>query len=229
MNDAPAPRRVSDTVHADLRARILDGRLAPGDAVPSERLLAEEHGVNRHAVREALKRLQQAGLIRISQGGATRVQDWRDHGGMDLLLDLVMTGGPVPPIEVLRSVLELRALVGVDVARRFVAEADAADRERIARLVEATADGVGGSPDELSERYGDLWRALVGGTGNLAYRLMLNSLNEALETYSELSQALLPADAEALRRFAAAIRSSDVAEAVALVAAQLEGDVPPAA
>lgn len=228
MNDAPAPRRVSDTVHADLRAQILDGRLAPGDAVPSERALAEDHGVNRHAVREALKRLQQAGLVRISQGGATRVQDWRDHGGMDLLLDLVLTGGPVPPVEVLRSVLELRALVGVDVARRFVAGAEASERERAARLVEASADAVGGPPARLVDGYAEVWRALVDGTGNLAYRLMLNSLNDALATYPELSLSLLPGDVEALRRLAIAIRTGDVDGAVALVAAQLEGDVPPA-
>ena len=39
-------------------------------------------------MREALKRLQQSGLVRISQGGATRVRDWRRHGGLDLLLEL---------------------------------------------------------------------------------------------------------------------------------------------
>ena len=42
--------------------RILEGKLEAGSALPSERFLAEEFGVNRHAVREALKRLEQAGL-----------------------------------------------------------------------------------------------------------------------------------------------------------------------
>ena len=46
--------RVSDRVHERLRGQILDGTLAPGDPVPSERSLAEELGVTRHAVREAL-------------------------------------------------------------------------------------------------------------------------------------------------------------------------------
>ncbi len=50
---APGGRR-SDLVHARLRADVLEGRLAPGEAVASERALAEELGVNRHAVREAL-------------------------------------------------------------------------------------------------------------------------------------------------------------------------------
>ncbi len=105
MTQDPPSRRVSDVVHDRLRTSILEGELAPGDAVPSERVLATELGVNRHAVREALKRLEQAGLVRITHGGPTRVQDWRDHGGMDLLLDLVR-GGTVVPDEVVRSVLE---------------------------------------------------------------------------------------------------------------------------
>src|SRR3954462_734358 len=119
--------RVSDRVHERLRRDILDGRLAPGDPVPSERVLAEELGVNRHAVREALKRLQQAGLVRISQGGATRVQDWRDAGGLDVLLDLVE--GDIPP-ELVRSVMEMRASIGLDAARRC-ARAPAGDREEV--------------------------------------------------------------------------------------------------
>jgi GntR family transcriptional repressor for pyruvate dehydrogenase complex len=58
---------LSDRIHTDLRDRILSGELAPGAPVPSERRLSEQLGASRHAVREALKRLQEAGLIRISQ------------------------------------------------------------------------------------------------------------------------------------------------------------------
>ena len=47
-------------------------------------------------MREALKRLQESGLIRISHGGATRVRDWRRDGGLDLLLALAAQG-EVPP------------------------------------------------------------------------------------------------------------------------------------
>src|SRR4051794_6631251 len=78
---------VSSQIHARLRADILTGHYAPGDALPSERTLSEEFQTSRHAIREALKRLQQAGLVTISQGGATRVREWRHHGGLELLLE----------------------------------------------------------------------------------------------------------------------------------------------
>lgn len=230
-------RRVSDVLHDRLRAEILSGELEAGEAVSSERTLAERHGVNRHAVREALKRLQQAGLIRITQGGATRVLDWREHGGLDLLLDLVSGSSGAspagPPAEVVRSVLELRALIGVDAARRFVTHADPKERDHVARLVDVVAMTIESEHDgvrlsAVSAVYEDLWREIVAGAGNVAYRLMLNSLNRALAAFPELAATLAPDDPDALRALADAVRTGDAATAGALVAAQLQGDVPPA-
>lgn len=226
-------RRVSDVLHDRLRAEILSGELAAGDAMSSERSLAERHGVNRHAVREALKRLEQAGLVRISQGGATRVQDWREHGGLDLLLDLVREsaspdGAAGPPAEVVRSVLELRALIGVDAVRRFATRSRDEERARVAGLVEVVAQAVErADADAVRTAYEELWRAVVAGADNVAYRLMLNSLNVAVAAFPDLAAALAPEDARALRALAAAIAAGDVDVAGALVAAQLQGDVPP--
>ena len=57
---APVTRTaVSDAVFAALTEEVLSGRLAPDEALPSERELAEAFEVNRHAVREALKRLRE--------------------------------------------------------------------------------------------------------------------------------------------------------------------------
>ncbi len=224
MSEFPANRRVSDVVHDRLRSSILDGELAPGDAVPSERVLASDLGVNRHAVREALKRLEQAGLIRITHGGATRVLDWRDHGGMDLLLDLVR-GGTVVPADVVRSVLEVRQLIGVDAARRCVGSADADERERIAGLADEVADVVGGDVDLVTDRYERLWHALVAGSSNLAYRLMLNSLVDAVAALPGVRETVVPGDADGLRALARAIRDGDADAAAAIVDVQLGRDV----
>jgi DNA-binding FadR family transcriptional regulator len=227
MADPTEPRRVSDAVHERLRAEILDGRLAPGDAVPSERALAEDLGVNRHAVREALKRLEQSGLVRITQGGATRVQDWRDHGGVDLLLDLARGAGTAdaPPHEVVVSVLELRELIGVDAARRFASRAGDEARGGAAALAEVVAVAVETDDDALVERYEDLWRAIVSGAGNVAYRLMLNSLTDTVAAYPALARELAPSDPAPLRELAGALRTGDGDRAVALLQAQLHADV----
>src|SRR4051794_41601014 len=104
----------SSRIHSQLRADILSGRYAAGDALASERRLSEELRTSRHVVREALKRLQQAGLVAISQGGATRVRDWRHHGGLELLLE-----GDVPEsLNAARAAVEMRACICADAARR---------------------------------------------------------------------------------------------------------------
>lgn len=144
----------SETVYEELLADVLGVRLAPGDAVPSERVLSERFGVNRHAVREAIKRLQQAGLVSVSQGGATRVTDWRRTAGLDLLTSLTGREGLVGDIA------EMRAAVGADVARLCAVRTPAAELR----------------PDDSEDGYIAFWEAITDGADNLAYRLALNTL-----------------------------------------------------
>lgn len=215
-------RRVSDRVHAGLRGEILEGRLAPGEAVPSERVLAERFGVNRHAVREALKRLEQAGLVQITHGGATRVLDWRDAAGLEVLLDLVASATGPPPADLVRSVLEMRASIGIDAARRCAQRGAAELRAQMAAHADAAAGAIGGSDEELDERYAVLWHAIVAGSGNVAYRLALTSLMRALGAFAEVAELVRPRDPAAVRALGAAVASGDAAGAAAAARALLD-------
>lgn len=159
-----------DAVFASLSAAILDGGHDPGDALPSERLLAEEYGVNRHAIREAIKRLQQAGLVRVSHGGATRVLDWQATGGLDLLTQIGVTGRRAP--DLIRSGLEMRLCIGADAARRCAVRAPAALIDELHALTRDPAPNDG----EAADAYERIWGLIVIGADNLAYRLALNSL-----------------------------------------------------
>jgi DNA-binding FadR family transcriptional regulator len=215
----------SASVHRSLIGAILDGELAPGERVPSERALSERHGVNRHAVREALKRLQQAGLIRIVQGGATRVLDWREHAGLDLLLDL-MRQDEAPPPELVGAVLEMRASVGTDVARRCGERAGEEARAEIGRAAAAVAElAADGEEEALVDAYIDLWELIVDGSANVAYRLALNSLNAALASDPELAATLTPRTPDGLRRLGDAIAAGDAEAATAAARELLEEDV----
>ncbi len=147
----------SETVHESLLADVLGGRLAPGDAVPSERALSDQLGVNRHAVREAIKRLQQAGLVSVSQGGATRVTDWRRTAGLDLLTSL---SAAYPAPDLVPAIAEMRAAIGADVARLCALRAPETRIE----------------PDDTEDGYVAFWEAITDGAANVAYRLALNTL-----------------------------------------------------
>ncbi|EHR71271.1 transcriptional regulator [Burkholderiales bacterium JOSHI_001] len=100
-----APSLASGLVEA-LAARIRDGRLAPGQRLPTEAGVMDEFGVSRTVVREALSKLQAAGLVHTRHGVGTFVL------GPDA--DAAFRLGP-QPLETLRdvvAVLELR--IGVE-------------------------------------------------------------------------------------------------------------------
>ena len=60
--------RLFEEVRGRIRERIASGELKPGDKLPAERDLAEQFGVSRTVLREALRSLEFAGLIRLKKG-----------------------------------------------------------------------------------------------------------------------------------------------------------------
>ncbi|MGW7079228.1 winged helix-turn-helix domain-containing protein [Streptomyces sp. NPDC054871] len=64
------PQDIADT----LRDRIRSGDLRPGDRLPTQAVLAEEFGVERGTVRQALRTLQDDGLLaNVSKGSPPRI------------------------------------------------------------------------------------------------------------------------------------------------------------
>lgn len=68
-------RRLSDLVLEKLQKLIETKELKPGDYLPSERELMQRFGVGRMAIREALQSLHNSGLITISHGERSRVNE----------------------------------------------------------------------------------------------------------------------------------------------------------
>src|SRR4029453_15347316 len=61
-NLEPMSRNLTADLAADLRNRIVDGVIQPGEKLPSENTLISEYGVSRTVVRSALTRLPQRGI-----------------------------------------------------------------------------------------------------------------------------------------------------------------------
>lgn len=57
----------------ELRVEIDDGRLHAGDRLPTENVLAERFGVNRHTARQAIAALAEDGLVESRRGSGTFV------------------------------------------------------------------------------------------------------------------------------------------------------------
>jgi GntR family phosphonate transport system transcriptional regulator len=86
LSALPGPRPARDSfwqrIAAELAEAIGNGIYPPGQRLPSEHALAEQFGVNRHTVRRSLAKLCSDGLVRITQGSGTYVEDF----AVDLVL-----------------------------------------------------------------------------------------------------------------------------------------------
>ena len=68
------PARFAAVVVEELSHRIVGGAIPEGSVLPTEPTLCEEFGFSRTVVREAVKLLEQRGLVRVEQGRGTTVQ-----------------------------------------------------------------------------------------------------------------------------------------------------------
>ncbi len=80
---------LSREIGTRLLRRIIDGVYPAGTLLPTEREMAEEFGVNRSMVREALRRIEAFGMLTIRQGAGARVEEFKTVGGIELA-DLLM-------------------------------------------------------------------------------------------------------------------------------------------
>ncbi len=208
-------KSLADAVFERLRDEIVSGRMEPGDALPAERGLSEMLGVNRGAVREALKRLEQARLITIQQGGATRVRDYLQTAGTDLLAVLLVDSEGDIDVEVARSVIEMRSAVAADVARLAARRAPEHTVAKVEEIVDAMQDGAKDLV-KLQNLSMEFWRQLVDGADNVAYQLSFNSLEETYSKFKHLMTHVLSEELTDLDRYRGvlrAIKESDEEEA----------------
>jgi len=104
------PRSLAHDVVDALSGRIRDGSLAPGVKLPTEAAIMEEFGVSRTVVREAISRLQAAGLVATRHGVGTFVVGMGDPSTFRIAPDQLGT------LQDVIAVLELRIAVETECA-----------------------------------------------------------------------------------------------------------------
>jgi GntR family transcriptional repressor for pyruvate dehydrogenase complex len=133
------PRSLAHDVVDALGGRIRDGSLAPGEKLPTEAAIMEEFGVSRTVVREAISRLQAAGLVDTRHGVGTFVVGMGDAATFRI---------PPERLETLQdviAVLELRIGVETESAALAATRRTAANLESLrgalAAFVKAVEEG----------------------------------------------------------------------------------------
>ncbi|UWP89195.1 GntR family transcriptional regulator [Aliiroseovarius crassostreae] len=129
---AVVKQSLPELIANDLRERILSGELKEGEAIRQE-LLADEYGVSRMPVREALKRLSAEGLVM-----------WENHRGGSVIKHSLREIG---------EIFDLRMLIEVDLFRHSIPAMTEGDFLRCEKLLDEMA--VSYQDDDVS-RWGKL-------------------------------------------------------------------------
>ncbi len=126
-NFPSAPRRRPRTLALELvdslGDRIRDGRIAPGDKLPTEAAIMEEFGVSRTVVREAISKLQASGLVETRHGIGTFVVGMGDSAAFRIAPEQIAT------LHDVIAVLELR--IGVETEAAALAAARRTERNLV--------------------------------------------------------------------------------------------------
>lgn len=97
--------RVYQQIVEQIEESVVNGTMKPGDQLPSERELAQQFGVSRTAVREAVKALHERGRLETFAGRGTFITDAASHGIRESLDRMAKVGG-TSHLAVLLTMLE---------------------------------------------------------------------------------------------------------------------------
>lgn len=169
---SPSRALLRDDVHRRLRDAIVDGTLAPGEQLRDQELAAWL-GVSRTPVREALLRLQQAGLVSATPGRSTTVAPLDSRGVRD-------AQAVVAAMHELAVRSGVAAMTAADLARM---------REANDRFAAALAAG---DPDAALEADDALHAVPVAAASNAALAAVLEQYTPVLRRVERLRFSSLP-------------------------------------
>lgn len=167
-------RNLTADLAADLRNRIVDGVIQPGEKLPSENTLISDFGVSRTVVRAALTRLQAEGLVETERGRGSFALTPPVDGP-----PAVPGGRPVATTEDRLHLLAFR--MGVETEAAALAARNHTDRQL--RAVTAALDAFSestGHPAHAMKSDFEFHRAVAAASGNPFYSDCLASLGQTM-------------------------------------------------
>src|SRR6201998_1083138 len=116
--------RLYEQIVQQIEDSILKGTLKPGDQLPAERELAQNFGVSRTAVREAVKALREKGLVEAYSGRGTFITNGTSNAirqSLDLMIRIGQHEGSTHLAE-LRQILEpeIAALAAIRIEEQLL-------------------------------------------------------------------------------------------------------------
>jgi DNA-binding FadR family transcriptional regulator len=134
--------RAFEEIAAQIRGELVAGRLKVGSRLPSERALSEQFGVSRNTLREALRSLEHAGLIRLQKGasGGAFISERSGDAIATGLLDLYHLGS-IQPAQLTQARIWLESIIVREACLRATPDDMAALYRNIDEAARANSEG----------------------------------------------------------------------------------------
>src|SRR5918992_5291620 len=167
--------KLYEEIAARIRDLIAEGELRPGQALPSERKLAEQFKVGRAVIREAIRQLEVSGLVESRHGGGNYVREVTvEH----LVAPIASVLNGMAPLR--EELMDARLFFEPQIARAAAARATPEDlrllEDVIRRQDECVANGLSGAEEDTA--FHDL---LARATHNTVVERVMEVIDNLLE------------------------------------------------
>lgn len=163
--------RLYEQIVQQVEDSILKGALKPGDQLPPERELAQQFGVSRTAVREAVKALREKGLVEAYPGRGTFVTEGTSQAVRESLDRMIKIGQP----EGSPFLAEVRCILEPEIAGLAATRASEEDLTTMREAVEVM-DNAMRDPDAYIEADLDFHLALAEAADNPIILSLIDSI-----------------------------------------------------
>jgi GntR family transcriptional repressor for pyruvate dehydrogenase complex len=214
-------KRAFEEVCDQIRREVASGKLRPGDRLPPERDFAEQLGVSRTAIREAMRSLENAGLVECHQGmgGGAFICERNSSVLTQAVSDMVMLG-QIPS----SSVTEARIMLTEQAIRLACVRATEDDLDSIERDIDKAEElTLAGNFSSRGSYITEFYRLLANSTHNQVIVMLVESLSELVRAQMAQVSVKPRKDVIAVRRSVLKhLRARDADTAVAEMRKHLE-------
>jgi GntR family transcriptional repressor for pyruvate dehydrogenase complex len=204
--------RLREEAAEQIKSLIRSGQLRPGDKLPSERELVNQLAVSRASVREALRMLENMGLLTVKPGNGTYVREVP----IDVLVD-PLASWLLGRKEALLHLLEARDIIEPQIAalaaRRATPQAIQTMEETLA---EVARQSQAGNTEAMAQAIMTFHRCITEAANNSILLRILNTIADLLSESMQETLRIPGRPNKSLanhRRILAAIRAGDAAAA----------------
>jgi GntR family transcriptional regulator, transcriptional repressor for pyruvate dehydrogenase complex len=174
----PPARRLSDVIARQLEDLIVEGRLMPGDGLPSERELAKQIGVSRPSLREALSELRSRGLIEPARNGGAVVTELTRTALTEPLAQMLERHPSA-----IRDLIEMRDVLEAHAAALAAVRATAADLEKLEAALHAQTATRSRNVAALAKRDLDFHQSIAQASHNIALLHTTHGLSKVIKAF----------------------------------------------